>query len=162
MRIERGDYYTPQRGSLGRKDQRQFYPLSVSNKYDANLNAIASICREHELLCVFVTQPSGYHSRAASEFRASFWMTPPNESYTVTFESLEHVAGLYNRFLKTWAASHGFPVVDLAARIEPGFASFYDDMHFNESGAAAASDALAEELRPLVPIEAAPARRRRQ
>src|SRR5262249_10877218 len=133
-------------GSLERSVRRECRPATVANQHASDLTIIADICREYTLLCVFITQPNAYSERAPETLRAKFWMTPPNEKYTVTLRSLEHITALYNGFLKTWAAAQGFPVIDLAARIEPSFRSFYDDMHFNESGAVAVVDVIATEL----------------
>lgn len=136
VRDEYGDYYAPQRGSLGRRDVRSFRPQTVLEDYAATMEEISAACKRHKIKCVFATQPTGYQESAPEEFKKGFWMTPPNQDYTLDFQSMIHMASLYNAFLKSFAERHGHYLCDAAAKFMPTFQSFYDDCHFNTAGAA--------------------------
>lgn len=134
-RLETGSYFTPQRGSLDRKIRVRFYPKDVSPAYAKTINRIMKECSIAQFACLFLTQPHGYQDGASKKFRDSFWMTPPNRSYTLDLPSLNHVASMYNRFLLRTAQKAGHSACDIAAGMAPSFRNFYDDVHFNEAGA---------------------------
>lgn len=137
-----GEYYSKQRGSLDRNQKVTFKPSSVHPHYERTLVEISSICKENEIDCIFITQPSGYQIGADKEFKAGFWMTPPNEEYTLNFESIVHIASLYNKFLIEFARQRGHKVCDLAHEFSPSYQFFYDDCHFNLKGAEHAATSL--------------------
>lgn len=137
---DRGDYYTHQRNSLERDDKRNFMPKSVSDTYRNTLTEISETCNKLEIECLFITQPSGYQKEASEEFKKGFWMTPPNQKYTLDFQSMRHLASLFNNFLVRFSADNGHYVCDAAAKLPPSYDVFYDDCHFNTNGAAMMSD----------------------
>lgn len=149
VRDEHGEYYAPKRGSLERPDVRHFRPQTVLEDYAATMEEISAVCKRHKISCVFVTQPTGYQASASEEFKKSFWMTPPNQDYTLDFQSMIHIASLYNAFLKSFAERHGHYLCDAAARFTPTFRSFYDDCHFNTAGAAQMAQVIRECLLSL-------------
>ncbi len=131
------------RGSLDRADRRAFNPDAVAATYEADMAAIAERCRESGLACVFVTQPAGYRPGATADYRAGFWMTPPYERYTLSFEDMARIASLYNDWLIDFGTREGIPVCDSTGWTEPGFRHFYDDVHLNVAGAGAMAEGLA-------------------
>jgi lysophospholipase L1-like esterase len=145
------DPYLLKRGSLYRDDKRTFTPESVPSDYVETLEQIAAMCRQHSVTCVFTTQPIGYKQGISQEFKRSFWMTPFDASYTLTFESAIRLAALYNDFLRRFTAERQLPLCDLDAAIEPSFENFYDDMHFNEQGAANVAANLYDCVHDLIP-----------
>jgi hypothetical protein len=145
------DPYLLKRGSLYREDEREFAPSSVSPSYVEALEEVVAICRQRSLTCVLITQPNGYKPGISPEFKRSFWMTPPDARYTLTFESSIDLAALYNDFLRRFAAEQGLPLCDLDAVIEPSFENFYDEMHFNEQGARRVAASLSDCIRGLIP-----------
>jgi lysophospholipase L1-like esterase len=148
---ERVDPYLLKRGSLYRDDKRTFTPQSVAPDYVETLEEIVAICRRHSVTCAFTTQPIGYKQGITPEFKRSFWMTPPDASYTLTFESAIRLAALYNDFLRRFTAERQLPLCDLDAAIEPSFENFYDEMHFNERGARNVAASLFECIHDLIP-----------
>jgi lysophospholipase L1-like esterase len=145
-RVERGEYYTRQNHSLDRPRKVEFRPDRVDPIFDAYLRQIAETCRGSGIVCVFVTQPHGYRAATDPEFRARFWMTPPNVDYTLDLASLEALADLYNRHLARVGAELGVTVCDVASGIEPSFRHLYDEVHLNLEG----SRRFAELLAPCV------------
>jgi len=132
---ERGEYYTHQRNSLGRAEVRRFKPSQVSEEYREKLVAISETCLQNGIECLFITQPSGYQAGATEEYKKGFWMTPPNQAYTLDFDSMIHIASLYNSYLKQFSSDRGHYACDAASELLPTFDVFYDDCHFNTNGA---------------------------
>ena len=145
-RIERGEYYTRQNHSLDRPKRVELRLDGVDPIFDAYLHRIAATCHRAAIVCIFVTQPHGYRSNTTPEYRARFWMTPPNADYTLDLASLEAIADLYNRHLVQTGRELGIPVCDVADGIEPSFHHLYDEVHLNLEG----SRRLAELLAPCV------------
>lgn len=133
-REDHGEYYTHQLNSLGRVDVRQLKPEDVLDKYKEELLAISETCQQNNIKCLFITQPTGYQQRATEEYKKGFWMTPPNQTYTLDFESMIHIASLYNSFLIQFSKEHGHYSCDAAIELAPTFDVFTDDCHFNTNG----------------------------
>lgn len=143
IRPENGDYYRDKMGSLNRARVESWRPDAPDPHYRRTLDKIAAACQRAKIACVFITQPHGYAEDLPQDYTAHFWMTPPGEKFTLDLPSLIHVAGLYNDELQKFACQNGFHSIDLAAWIEPGFQSFYDEVHFNTQGARSVAAALA-------------------
>jgi hypothetical protein len=133
--IDDGGYYTSQRNSLARPQVREYLPPNVSSEYQHYLKKILERCLRGTYRCLIVSQPSAYQRAASEEMRGLFWMTPPNEGYTLSFESLVYIANLYNKYLEAEAKRMNVPFCDAASRIPPTTEFFYDDMHLNSNGA---------------------------
>lgn len=145
-REQRGEYYTSQNNSLAKPDRRRYFPARVSDEYAQDLESIATTCKKEKIACVFITQPTGYSMSVSQEYSKSFWMTPPNEDYTLDLESLNHISSLYNRYLHDFGERHGFHIIDLASHIEPSHENFYDDAHYNTNGSNHVANVLVREL----------------
>jgi lysophospholipase L1-like esterase len=126
--------------SLQRPVMHTFRPTEVAADYAATLHEISRLCKESRLTCLFMTQPHAYSEATPAELQSDLWMTPPSATYTLDFESMAHIARLYNEFLKSFTAQEGHPLCDLAAGIEPLPSFFYDDMHFTDEGARRLAD----------------------
>ena len=137
-----GEYYSMQRGSLSKVKQFQFRPETVHFQYREFLEEIHMTCRNTHLDCVFVTQPTGYQKEASKEFQAGFWMTPPNKDYTLDFQSMIHIASLYNRYLIEFSKRNKYRYCDIASQLEPSYDYFIDDCHFNEKGSLRVAELL--------------------
>lgn len=127
-------FMADQRDSLNRKDKRSFHPKQVWSRYARTLDAIGEYCKKYNIDCLFMTQPTAYRPETSAAFKKEFWMTPMNETFTVSFDDMVHISQLYNRYLIDWANENGFPVLDLASQLPTGYASFFDDCHFNING----------------------------
>jgi len=142
--------FIPPGGSLRREQKISWFPDKAPERYLANLAKISDTCREANLFCVFITQPNAYHPDASEKMRDLFYMTPGGASYTLTFDSLVHVADVYNRALITFANQRGHPVCDVAQKIEPTVENFSDEFHFSFKGSARVAEAVTDCLRPLL------------
>jgi lysophospholipase L1-like esterase len=135
IRDEYGEYYSKQRGSLNRANVLSFYPKDVHQRYKKYLMEISNVCHENKIKCLFITQPNGYQKDANEEFKKGFWMTPPNQNYTLEFESMSYIASLYNSFLVKFSMGKDHFSCDAASEFSPSFENYYDDCHFNTQGA---------------------------
>lgn len=55
-----------------------------------------------------------------------------------------------NDTLLSTCKQHGYACVDMDSKVPKGFASFYDQVHFNEAGAQHVAEALIEPVRSLL------------
>jgi lysophospholipase L1-like esterase len=152
---EFGEHIAPLRGSLQRSIVLDYVPTEILPEYTEYLVRISQFCKDHSFDCVFITQPTGYERNAEKGFRDGFWMTPPRQKYTLTLESMETIANMYNRYLVEFARANNHLICDLAADFEPSYEFFYDDCHFNENGAQRAAESLEACLAPLFGDEGA-------
>lgn len=133
-RVEQGDYYAPWRNSLARRPAVSYQPTSVSPTYARDLVRLALECHRLNIKCMFVTQPTAYQPTAPEALKASFWMTPPNQDYTLDFDSMVAVATVYNQHLRQVAAAQQLYLCDAAPQLAASFDNFYDDCHLNIGG----------------------------
>ena len=131
-----GEYYTNQRGSLDRNTKYSFKPENVAADYARSLGEISEMCKQNNIKCGFITQPTGYQASASEAYKNGFWMTPPNKDYTLDFESMVYLASLYNGYLKQFANEHGHYLRDAADKLTPTYDNFFDDAHFNTAAGA--------------------------
>ena len=146
VRTVDGSFYSMQNDSLARADRRTLAFDDVAPDYRAQIEEIGATCRAAGVPCVFLTQPHGYSPMANPEYRRYFWMTPFNEDYTLDLASMGGIANLYNQYLIRFARKQGHNLIDLAAAMPAGTASFYDDVHFNTEGAQRVANVLTDEL----------------
>jgi lysophospholipase L1-like esterase len=135
IKEEYGEYYSRQRGSLNREITHIFYPDAVQQSYKDYLVEISATCHANNIRCLFVTQPTGYKNTASEEYKKGFWMTPPDQSYTLDFESMVAIANLYNTYLIQFSKSNNHNICDAASELAPSYNNFYDDCHLNIEGA---------------------------
>ena len=135
---------------MHREKKIDWFPAMASARYLAELRELSDICRANSLICVFLTQPNAYAESAPQEVRDFLAMTPPGVSYTLTFESLVHVARIYNSALIDFAKQRGHPVCDLASQMLPTTEFFFDDLHFTLAGSARVAELLTDCVKPLV------------
>jgi hypothetical protein len=138
------------RGSLHRERKISWFPEAASQRYLSDLATISRICRDSALTCVFLTQPTAYSQGAPKELTDLFWITPDGASYTLTLESLEHIANVYNRALIDFAMQRDHPFCDVAPQLPATLEYFYDDVHFTLIGSARVADVITNCVRPLV------------
>ena len=141
-RLEYGEYYSSQNNSLTRPDVREVRFDDVAPEYKALAGKIFEECKKQHYRCVFLTHPTAYSREVAPELKKRLWMTPPNQPFTVTLDSLIHVSGLYNDWLYAAAKESGFESCDLGSQIPPTTDYLYDDCHFNEGGAKRVAELL--------------------
>jgi hypothetical protein len=142
-----GFFYTgPQlhTNSLARATKYEYFPNAISEEYANDLERISLTCKKNRIACLFITQPSGYRRDVQAELKQRFWLTPAEEDFTLTFDSMVAIAELYNNSLVAFANSHGHPSCDIAPKVAPNLANFFDDAHYNAGGAQRVAELVAE------------------
>ncbi|MDH3234478.1 MAG: GDSL-type esterase/lipase family protein [Alphaproteobacteria bacterium] len=135
-------FYKEVRGSLFRKDKRTFKPKAVYPGYAKTMRDIVAFCKTSGAICVLATHPHSFKPGTTKAYRERFWMTPAFEKYTLTYESMAHIATLYNRFTAELAKKSGLPFCDLEAQVAPSLENFYDEIHYNLEGSRKAAAVL--------------------
>lgn len=104
------------------------------NHYEQNLKKIINKAQKRNISIIFITQPTLWQKNLADKYktllaaRAHYNKTP-----LYTGEALNEIMTIFNQRLITVCNSYNIPVIDL--QLPKNQTIFYDDMHFNESGA---------------------------
>ena len=130
--------------SLNRIDKRDFRPKKVSHEYRYFLSKIGETCKKSQLTCIFASQPTAYKKNASDQIKSKFWVTPHNEDYTLNFNSMMHIANLYNNFTISYALENNFVPCNVSEKIPPTLDYLWDDIHFNVGGAEKAGEIIFE------------------
>lgn len=138
------------RRSLHRERKISWFLEKASERYLAELREISEICRANRLTCIFLTQPNAYQNDASEEVKDFLAMTPAGVSYTLTFESLVHLAQVYNSALIDFGKQRAHPVCDLASQISATPENFFDDFHFTLAGSVRVAELLTDCVKPVV------------
>ena len=149
--VVRDAHFTAMTDRESRPHVVRYVPQSVGEDFARGMATLAERCRESAYRCMLLTQPTAYYTGAPSSVTQYFRLTPPGRSYTLDLESLVHMAGLYNDFVKDLAAKQGLLLCDLAAAVPKGTEAFYDDVHFNTNGARLVAQAVNECIVDQVP-----------
>ena len=127
---------------------------SALAEYARNLHTIANVADAAGVKLVLLTQPVMWSADLAPELAGLLWMggvgdfqgTPGQPYYTAA--ALAEGMARYNETLLEVCRVRGLPCVDLAAKLPRDTRSFYDDCHFNESGARLVAAHVARALTP--------------
>ena len=139
-----GGSITTAMDSLNRTDKRVFLPTQVSSEYRYFVSRIGDTCKNNKLICIFANQPTAYNTNATDEIKSKFWVTPHNESYTLDFNSMIHIASMYNQFTMSYALDNNIFPCDVSGEIPPTLDYLWDDIHFNIGGAKKAGEIIFE------------------
>ncbi|MDH3234477.1 MAG: SGNH/GDSL hydrolase family protein [Alphaproteobacteria bacterium] len=141
-RVSYALFYKDVRGSLFRKDKRTFKPKAVYPGYAKTMRDMVAFCKASGAICVLASHPHSFKPGTTKAYQERFWMTPAFEKYTLTYDSMAHIAGLYNRFTAELAKESGLPFCDLEAQVAPSLENFYDEIHYNLEGSRKAAAVL--------------------
>jgi lysophospholipase L1-like esterase len=122
-------------------------------EFRANVADLARLCRDAGASPLFLTQPFLWAPDSPPEHRRLFWMggvgpyqQAPGASY-YSCAALAEGMQRYNAALRELCLELGADFFDLAARVPPEAAYFYDGVHFNEAGARLVADQVTASLR---------------
>jgi lysophospholipase L1-like esterase len=141
--VVRDAHFTAMTDRESRPNVVRYLPEAVSDDFAQGMAKLAERCHKGAYRCMLLTQPNAYYLGAPSTVTQYFRLTPPGQSYTLDLDSLVHIAGLYNDFVRDFAAKEAFSLCDLEAVVPKGTDAFYDDAHFNANGARIVARALA-------------------
>jgi hypothetical protein len=131
--------------------------------YAGNLNTLVNLAQAQSVRLIFMTQPSMWASQMSARDAALLWQgvseNPgdlngpaghPDRYYSV--RALDRAMAQYNDVLLGVCQARHVECVDLAKILPRDTTVFYDDVHFNASGAQKVADALADYLTQHAPF----------
>jgi lysophospholipase L1-like esterase len=121
---------------------------SALEEYARNINMIIDLAKEKSVRLIIMTQPTMWRAGLPQDLDALLWLGGigdfQKESgkpyYSVT--ALEIAMKAYNDTLLRVCRERSLEYLDLASLLEKDTTVFYDDAHFNESGALKVAEAL--------------------
>jgi len=134
-------------------------------EYRSNLAAIRASASRHGVRLIAMTQPALWHAELSEELQALLWLGgerefPKGKRY-LSVAALAEGMRRYNEALLAFCEAHAVECVDLAAQLAKDASVFYDDVHFNESGARQVSRILVDYMATTPPLSRAEATLRR-
>ena len=116
--------------------------------YKDRLEKLITICREHNILPVLLTQPVLYGEGVdeASGVDLGHRFVAKDMNGATAWQVLE----LYNDVTREVGREQGVLVIDLAREMPKNSAYYYDLMHYTNAGAARVADIIAAHLTPFL------------
>ncbi len=118
-------------------------------RYEANIKTMIQLAKQKNINLVFVTQATMWKPNLEPQYEelmitSGFQNNEAFYSTTALYGGME----LFNQRLKTICKQNNIPCIDL--QLPKTTESFYDDFHFNESGAELTSDQISEKLKVIL------------
>jgi hypothetical protein len=121
-------------------------------EFARNLGRLADAARARETNLVLVTQPAVWGADLAPEVEALLWLGGEGDfqsragSRYYSAGALERGLARFNDVVRRVASERDLQCIDLAREIASDPRCFYDDVHFNEAGAARVASILTSAL----------------
>jgi hypothetical protein len=161
LQDSRGNSYVHWRMNRLTSRRRLDKPPELSDalrEFKSNLNKIVDITSERGVRIVFATQPSIWKANMPAHEDSLLWMGGVGRFQRLRGQPyynpvvLAQIIGMYNDALVEVCTDRDVEFVDLAAVIPKDTTSFYDDCHFNESGARRVAEAFTDYLVSTPPL----------
>jgi hypothetical protein len=121
---------------------------SALGEYTRNIHHIIDMAQEKGVRVILVTQPTMWKSNLPKTLEDLLWlggvgnfMNESGKDY-YSSEALQEGIDRYNNTLLEICRERALECVDLSSMLEKDITVFYDDVHFNESGAQMVSTIL--------------------
>ena len=135
-------------------------PLSDGLRaYRRDLGRIVTLAKRHQVETIFVTQPALWGPEMFAQHRRLLWMgevgNAPGEGRRTYYSAASLAEGMarYNAVLLEVCEENSLPCVDLAKDVPRDTTIFYDDVHFNESGARYVAEKIATSILSSLRLE---------
>ncbi|TRZ53595.1 SGNH/GDSL hydrolase family protein [bacterium] len=133
---------------------------SAIEEYTRNINKMIEIAQEKSVRLIFITQPTMWKPGLSEELNALLWLggignfqKESGKAY-YSSEALEKGMKKYNDTLRKICQERQVECIDLASILDKDTTVFYDDSHFNESGARKVSRILSNYILSQDPYRA--------
>jgi lysophospholipase L1-like esterase len=127
-------------------------------EYRSRIIAMAKQCRDLQVRCLFLTQPTMWRGDLSPEEQSLLWLgyAGPfrNPRGYIAAGELERAMDMYNRTLLDVCGQSGLECFDVAATIPKDTSAYFDDAHFNENGARLMAQNLERYLLARPPFQA--------
>ena len=125
------------------------------NLYKRNIVEIIDLCKKKNTELLLLTQPYIWKNQMTDKEKKLLWMgSKENNSTKDTLfyhtKVLKERMDIYNKTTKDIAANNSIKIFDLDAVIEKNISNFYDDIHFNKSGALSISKHLVAPVKSIL------------
>lgn len=126
-------------------------------EYRRNLNAIVDLAQQRAVRPILLTQPTLWRSGMTQEDTDLLWMGgigsfqlgKGHKYYSAS--TLDKIMQQYNETLLDVCRQRAIDCIDLARTLPKDRTVFYDDVHFNETGAQKVAELLFRHISPQVP-----------
>ncbi len=123
------------------------------NEYERNLRLIYAEAEKQDIRLVLINQSALYKDTMTAYENSLLWMggvgnfqSEPNQAY-YSAKALRQALELYNQRLQKFCAANPYiKYIDLATQLPRDTSVFYDDCHFNESGARKVAGIISEQI----------------
>jgi hypothetical protein len=113
--------------------------------YEQRLRHIIRMCKLSGVRSVFLTQPTLYADRMSADVSSLFWGGEDGQGNYYNISDLRAALDLYNHRLLDVCSDEGIECIDLTV-LNGQAHLYYDEFHYNESGARAVARTLANTL----------------
>jgi lysophospholipase L1-like esterase len=145
-------YITWREHRRGASEMRDSLPdlSSALEEYAKNINMIIDLAREKSVRLILMTQPTMWRAGLPQDLDALLWLGGIGDFQKESGKPYYSVAALekamkaYNDTLLRVCRERSLECLDLASLLEKDTTVFYDDAHFNESGARKVAEALSK------------------
>jgi lysophospholipase L1-like esterase len=121
-------------------------------EYSRNLNTIIDLAQAHQVRLILLTQPSMYRSDLTPEEKDLLWFGwSSGRKFYYSVEAMAEGLARYNQKLLEVCQQRQVECVDLASALPKDTTIFYDDLHFNENGAAQVAKIVADYMAGRAP-----------
>jgi len=127
------------------------FPRTNLEAYRNHLLSIIGICRMHNIKLVFMTQPTVWDSKIDPKAKELLWFTY-RRGKVFKEDLMDQALEKYNDVMRHLGNEYNVPVFDLAEVIPKSTEYFYDDCHFNITGAEFVADSLCTFILENYPI----------
>jgi lysophospholipase L1-like esterase len=121
-------------------------------RYEENIVSMGETVRKNSARIVFLTQPYAWRNDLPAEFNDLLWFGGNGRGEYYSLEAMIQSLDAFNRRLLDTCRDHEFECVDLAPELNGNLDCFYDDVHFNEAGAAKVADVVAAYMKARPPF----------
>ncbi|WP_298508436.1 GDSL-type esterase/lipase family protein [uncultured Kordia sp.] len=118
-------------------------------RYEENVKAMIQLAKEKNVRLIFVTQATMWKPNLEPQYE-ELMLTSGFENNEAFYSTTALYGGMemFNQRLKTICAQNNIPCIDL--QLPKTTESFYDDFHFNESGAELTAEQITKELKVIL------------
>ncbi|MCL4300495.1 MAG: hypothetical protein KJ077_32465 [Anaerolineae bacterium] len=144
-----------------RRKERKNAPLQEAlpdltsglGEYSSNLNTIIDLAQAHRVRLILLTQPSMYRPDLTPAEKDLLWFGwSSGRKFYYSVEAMAEGMAKYNQKLLEICRQRQVECLDLAPALPKDTTVFYDDLHFNENGAAQVAKIVADYLLGRLPF----------
>ncbi len=127
------------------------FPRTNLEAYRNHLLTIIGLCQMHDIKLVFMTQPTTWDSKIDPKAKELNWFTY-RRGRVFEESKMDQALEKYNDVMRHLGHEYEVPVFDLAGIIPKSTEYFYDDCHFNITGAEYVARNLGDHILESFPI----------